>query len=489
MKVAIIGCGVTGMSAGIILQKAGIETVIFEKEDKPGGVIAVYGKKDIVINNALEFVYGTAVNTFANDMWQSIGMFKQSPVHENCFKTFLWNGNSVGIYKDFDKTVNELLLISPQDKKRILRLKKAVTRLGKIELPLITENSSDVIKRLIRLFLSCFLAVPDVLRFGLISFKQYGKKIKGDALREFFSDILNCDRSVLQYLVLWSFFAAGNFSIPDNNQQEMISTLYDNYISSGGRAVFNSNLIDAVIEDERITALNFSRKSETGFDYVIFSSDISAVNTIMNNSGKSFPVLERAIKKEHVTSSVMLYFSLDYEAARIIPRNASITCKTFKTGCRYQDNFSVRIQNGAEAEKQVVSVTLYQNEKDFREWKSLYDKKDDSYKLEKDRIALCVKEAIEDYFPSLKGKLQLCDMITPVTYYRYTGAGHGGWMPESWNPSVYLHFGRGKMPGIKNASIAGQKVFPIGGTTVGAFSGVTLAERIIKLNNRNKTGN
>ena len=54
-------------------------------------------------------------------------------------------------------------------------------------------------------------------------------------------------------------------------------------------------------------------------------------------------------------------------------------------------------------------------------------------------------------------------------------------MPESWNPLIYLFFGRGHMPGIKNASIAGQKVFPLGGTTIGAYSGIKLAERIIKL--------
>ena len=60
MKIAIIGCGITGMSAGITLQKAGIDTVIFEQADKPGGVITVYNRGDILINNAMEFVYGTA---------------------------------------------------------------------------------------------------------------------------------------------------------------------------------------------------------------------------------------------------------------------------------------------------------------------------------------------------------------------------------------------------------------------------------------------
>ena len=41
MKIAIIGAGITGIAAASILNKAGHETILFEKSDKPGGVWAV----------------------------------------------------------------------------------------------------------------------------------------------------------------------------------------------------------------------------------------------------------------------------------------------------------------------------------------------------------------------------------------------------------------------------------------------------------------
>lgn len=486
MKVAIIGCGITGMSAGITLQKAGIDTVIFEKTNNPGGVITVY-KKNILINNALEFVYGTAQNTFANDMWQSLGLFKKSPEIKSCFKLFLWDDHSVGIYKDFDKTVDELVSLGPQDEKRILRLAESLERIGKIELPLITKASSGKAARLFRLFLNCLAVIPDVLRYGMISCERYGKKFSSDALRKFFSDALTGKRSVLEYITLWSFYLSGNFGTPDDNQREMVETLYKSYISSGGEVRFKSSLNGAVVRDGRICELNFDGNTVHDFDFVIFSNDISSVNKIMNNSDIKFPILEKTIKKENITSSCVLYFSLDCENSCGIIENLLIPCAPFKVGSRYTDNFSVRIQRNTDNGTPAVSVTLYQNEKDFAEWKKISDESPEQYLKEKIRVARCVEESIEKRFPDAEGKLYLCDVVTPLTYHRFTGVNCGGWMPESWNPLIYLRFGRGHMPGIKNASVAGQKVFPLGGTTIGAFSGVRLAERIIKHSDKNQS--
>lgn len=483
MKVAIIGCGVTGMSAGIALRKAGIDTVIYEKTDKPGGVIAVYQKNDVLINNALEFVLGTAQNTFANDMWQSLGVFKKTPKQVNCFLKFSCDNHFVGVYKDFDETVNELLSIGigTQDKLRILRLSKAIKKFKKIEIPLITKGSSNIFKRLFHLLLNCFAVIPDVLYYSTINCKQYSKKFKSPGLKVFFSEALNDERRVIQYIALWSFFSSGNFGIPTGNQQEMVLSLYNNYIKCGGEVVFLSNLSDVVIKNEKICGLNFEDKTVHNFDYVIFSNDIASVNAIMKNSDKSFSILERAIKKEHIMSSCMLYFKLNVSDNITGIDNTSIPCPLFKVGTRYLDKLTVRIQPGAD--DHVISVTLYQNEKDFSEWKNLSDISREMYVQEKNNVAQSVAASIEERFPELRGKLQLCDMVTPLTYYRYTGVNCGGWMPESFNPLIYLFFGRGRMPGIKNATLAGQKVFPIGGTTLGAFSGIKAAEKVIKLSN------
>ena len=46
VKVAIIGAGFSGLSAGYFLAKKGIDVTIFEKEGFPGGLAASYSVKD-----------------------------------------------------------------------------------------------------------------------------------------------------------------------------------------------------------------------------------------------------------------------------------------------------------------------------------------------------------------------------------------------------------------------------------------------------------
>lgn len=478
MKIAIIGCGVTGMSAGITLQNAGFDTVIFEKMDTPGGVISVY-KRDILINNALEFVFGTALGTFSNDMWQSLGMFRKPPEEKNCFNRFLWNNHSISIYSDFRKTAEEMILISPEDRKRILRLEKSVDKFRRIELPLLTGASNNIPRRLFNLLINCFAVIPDIMGYSFVNFRQYSRIIRKPELKEFFSDVLNSKRSVLQYIVLWSFYSSGNFGTPDNNQQEMTETLYDNYINSGGKVKFNHNLNNIIFNGKYISALNFSDSSEYDFDYVIFTNDISSVNKIIKASGKKPPISEKAISKEHITSSCMLYFSSD-SPIDLMHENISIPCAPFTVGVRCVDRFSVRLQKNTKTEKSAVSITLYQNENDYKKWAEILNQGEKKYNDEKLRVAKSVLSAIEKKFPDLKNKLQLTEITTPLTYEYFTGSNYGGWMSESFNPFIYLRCGKGHMPGIKNASAAGQKLFPIGGTTIGAYSGVKLAERIIR---------
>jgi len=46
MKIGIIGAGFTGLTAGLRLSQAGHEVIIFERDDKPGGLAVGYKEKE-----------------------------------------------------------------------------------------------------------------------------------------------------------------------------------------------------------------------------------------------------------------------------------------------------------------------------------------------------------------------------------------------------------------------------------------------------------
>ena len=58
-KVVIIGGGIAGMTAGILLQKAGFTTEIYEKNAVPGGQCTGWKREGYFIDNCIHWLTGT----------------------------------------------------------------------------------------------------------------------------------------------------------------------------------------------------------------------------------------------------------------------------------------------------------------------------------------------------------------------------------------------------------------------------------------------
>ena len=65
------------------------------------------------------------------------------------------------------------------------------------------------------------------------------------------------------------------------------------------------------------------------------------------------------------------------------------------------NNFSVRVQQNTDTDVTGISVTLYQNETDFLEWKKIINSGIEEYTREKRRIAQSIIIAIEEYFTEM----------------------------------------------------------------------------------------
>jgi len=50
------------------------------------------------------------------------------------------------------------------------------------------------------------------------------------------------------------------------------------------------------------------------------------------------------------------------------------------------------------------------------------------YKLEKEKIGKAFMEEIEKRFPKTRGKIEIVDVATPLTYSRYTGTWKGSYL-------------------------------------------------------------
>ncbi|MCK7487700.1 MAG: NAD(P)/FAD-dependent oxidoreductase [Bacillus subtilis] len=71
-KVAIIGAGLTGLSAGIVLAQHGIESEIFEKALWAGGVCTAWTRKGYTFDGCIHWMVGTKENEPMRKMYESV---------------------------------------------------------------------------------------------------------------------------------------------------------------------------------------------------------------------------------------------------------------------------------------------------------------------------------------------------------------------------------------------------------------------------------
>ena len=72
-KVVIIGGGIAGLTAGILLQRAGFQTEIYEKNPLPGGQCTGWKRDGYMIDNCIHWLTGTKPGSSLHELWKEIG--------------------------------------------------------------------------------------------------------------------------------------------------------------------------------------------------------------------------------------------------------------------------------------------------------------------------------------------------------------------------------------------------------------------------------
>jgi phytoene dehydrogenase-like protein len=119
--------------------------------------------------------------------------------------------------------------------------------------------------------------------------------------------------------------------------------------------------------------------------------------------------------------------------------------------------------------------------KDFEHWEKLYSNKD-AYNAEKTRIAKEVAALLEQKYPGFQSSIEVTDVVTPMTYVRYTGNWKGTYMTWIIPPDKTNKFRLVKktVPGLENFWLSGMWVQPPGGVPTGAMSSRAIIQIICR---------
>lgn len=509
-KIIIIGGGIAGLSAGIYARKAGFETTIYEKNGVPGGNCSGWNRNGYHIDNCIHWMTGTREGSTQNRIWHEVGALTDSMnlIKRDSFYVSEWNGQQIALWRDVERTRQEMLAISPEDEKEIncfidyVRL--ADTVLTSRQEP---KELLHTIDEMTFSLTHAEMAKAFIQYIGL-NLEELAMKFKHPLLQHIFLDFMAKEYEAYWLLLAYSFFVSGNGDLPEGGSMGVVHHMTETYRSLGGKLELNTPVEQILINKEKLSieppidkntlktkklkkliarnadGVRLYNGKTVPADYIICACDINY--TFRQLLKKSY--IPKSIKKVYsnkkdypLYSSFQVAFSVDGLLDEIND-TLSFNCSPLDVGYRRIDRICVknyRIYGDyiAPEGKTVIQCSIVQYEKDFKYWKKLYNKKE-QYLRAKQNTAEAVKTRIEERFPEYEGKLHLLDVWTPVSYARRLNDYKGAYMRFITTATSTNAFLSSEVKGLRNVYLANHWLRYPGGIPTAAYMGRQVIEEI-----------
>lgn len=488
-KVVIIGGGISGLSAGIYAQKAGFESVIYEKHSVPGGQCTGWMRNGHYIDNCICWMTGAKEGYDIWNIWKDSGICANSvPIHQpEAFYKSESDGQSICLWRDLDKTEKQMIELSPEDSKEIKKFIKNVRLSESLQVP--TKKPLDMMNLFdLTLYgLKMLKMLPVLFNYSRMSVGELSEKFKHPLLKKLITDYLPRDYLAHLFITAYGTITSGGGGIPVGGSFAAVQRMVNRYKQLDGKLVCSSPVEKIIINKNKATGVLLENGEKIDADFVICSADTyHTFDKLLDN--KYMPkILKKSYddrKNNPLGSSFHVAFSYDGVTDKIGGRTF-FDCKGYNLAKRKITRTNIKnysfekttVPNG----KSLLQVKILQNEEEYEYWAHLYNTDKQRYESEKLEAAKCIQETIEEKYPFTKGKLKLLDVWTPYTYTKFCNAYKGVYMtfmPTKKSPN--LTNVPGIVKGVNNLFLAGQWLMAPGGIPVALVTGKYAVQRILK---------
>ena len=127
-RIAVIGGGIAGLSAGIYGRLAGFEVDVFEKHVVAGGECTGWDRRGCHIDNCIHWLTGSRPGSDLHEVWRTVGAIDEGTAYapDDKFFTARLGDERATFWHDLDRTERELVALSPADADEVRRLIKHV---------------------------------------------------------------------------------------------------------------------------------------------------------------------------------------------------------------------------------------------------------------------------------------------------------------------------------------------------------------------------
>lgn len=478
-KVAIIGAGLAGLSAGIYLQKSGVTTEIFELAPWAGGVCTAWVRQGYRFDGCIHWMVGTKPGTSIHKLYLEVGaLTPDTQIYNSEAVEFEIDGKAVKVPLRLPEFSAFLHALAPEDSRAIDSLCKEIKAFSSADMPLGgPTNLTEMIRMLTRS--RGFLSIGG--KYLNLTMGDYLKRFQNPDLKAVLLHLMPAHFSTMALIMMLGTRMGDNAGYPLGGAEEVIKRIEGNYRASGGTIHFQNRVEKIIVENGQSVGLVANGQTYAA-DAVIVASD--AYDALHNLLGEQYkhPQLDNLLNTALLFEPLVLVsfgldrsfnlpFARDYEIPEGIA--TSPDTKVYGFGLRAFDfDPSAAPKSGSSVMVMMGAPLAY--------WQELRKKNMADYKKRKQVLADEVAAALDRRMPGFKAAIKVTDVATPATYVHVANlykASFEGFLPT---PALLKTSIRTTIPGIKNLVLSGQWTTPGGGICTAVNSGKMAARQITK---------
>jgi phytoene desaturase len=477
-KVIIVGAGLAGLSAGCYARMNGFMSHIFEHHAVPGGLAAAWKRQDYLIDGGIHFIMGNKPGTLLNQIFKDIGASDPTLYADmQSYGRFIHQSQGIDLVVtgNLDKLAADLKTLAREDADAIDEIINGskgmqshdLTTFGMGKPPELTSSFSR---------LKDMWYMRSIMKYfsGRYQRKisEFVQEVKTPWLKDFFFSLFLPESPVWFIMMLLASMADKQCNFLARGCMDFILSIENQYKTLGGKITYQATVDKILVENDQAIGIRLNDGREYRADYVVSTGD--SYDTIFNLLEGHY--VSNRISERHKTWALSRPFlTASYGVARQFPDDVPfttlITADPINIGNEKTKTLFIRILNYsrhfAPAGKALLQVEIETN---FDYWFNLQSQNRAGYDGEKVGAARKLLSGIERYYPGISSQVEMVDVTTPYTTWRYTlnrGGAWGGWLMTS---NTIMKTIERKLPGLNNFYMAGQWVMS-GGVAPSLLSG------------------
>ena len=435
-KIIVIGAGISGLSASCYAAMNGYEVRIVEAHSLPGGLCTTWTRKGYHIDGSCHSLVGSGPSSSDHKIWQELGAIqgRRFVDYEYFAGMTALGGREFRLYSDPDRLECHMKELSPADAVPIEEFCGYVRKFAKFNLPV--DKPTELMGFLggMKMMLGFLPFIKLFGTLGSLTLENFSSRFKDPLLRD---GIMNANYgapgSLFTIIMPLGWMSRKDGGYPIGGSLALAKAIETRFNGLGGTVRYNARVTRVLERDGRATGVRLEDGTEMEADFVISACDMKATLMKLLDGSRIDPVHKELLDSVAVigpVTQVAIGADIDLSGSPAAQLEAFQLPKPISIGGRTLEWFNYKhyaYDPGMAPRGKSVLLSMF-----LCDWPYWEELKNDpaAYKMEKEHTAEACIGALETRFPDIRGKIEMVDVATPLTYERYTGNWQGTHM--SW---------------------------------------------------------